>query len=187
MPWHVPNLLLGRCSDLQNLNSYVPSSSQLIMPHVLCCARHILFELNSIFGPLTPPLSPKVFLPSNPFLSCLLPAFPGHPSVSTTTVCHLVLFSQLRCWVLKEMIAQFGPVLKRHRGLSAKVTISAALILHISHTRPTSDVPQSSQPPCLRCLLHQRTQSPQHQNHISSCSPPITWGFRKKSQRQALT
>lgn len=60
-----PSVIKQKCSHPQILNSYTPNSEHILLTkRSVLCSSHIFFDLNNIFGPLTPPLSPKLLVPS---------------------------------------------------------------------------------------------------------------------------
>lgn len=59
------SVILQKCSHPQILNSYTPNSEHTLLAQCsVLRSSHIFFDFNNIFGPLTPPLSPKLLVPS---------------------------------------------------------------------------------------------------------------------------
>ena len=82
----------------QTLNT--PSLPPALATYSLCCSSHIFFNLNNIFGPLTPLFSPKLLVPScSQVLSyhTWSTIFQWSPSVSTTAVGRVLLVLYLGC------------------------------------------------------------------------------------------
>lgn len=103
------------------------------------CSSHKFFNLNHIFGPLTPPFSPKLLLPSCSQVLCYhtwSTIFSSSPSVSTTAVCRVLLVLYLGCWVLKTVIPQYRWLHRNmvsHRSWQSMLLLFLMWAIHAHH------------------------------------------------------
>lgn len=139
-------------------------------------SSHISFPCMNSFGPLTPPFSLKLVIPSYlQVLSCRawFLDFLWHPPARTTTLCHLCLcFYTPGCWVLKKMIPQYRLVPYTYGSLSPKLISDTAPILHVAHMphiRPSPMFPTTSSIPS----PHIRKNEPSTPEELNFCFSAI--------------